>query len=116
MITKLRTMDKRLRLALIGTVLLIVLQAGEFLIIAERNQGSDTAMISFTFSFVSLFFIPTSLILTGAVLYLVRHQRNESKPLFLLGLINVLLAVQLAWFAVHPCSWAAVFGLRLAGC
>ena len=116
MAINLRTMDKRLRLALLGTLLLVLLQAGEFLIVAERNHGTDTAMLAFTFSFVSLFFIPTSLILTGVVLYLVRHQHQEQKPLFLLGLVNVVLALQLAWFAVHPCSWAAIFGLRLAGC
>jgi len=109
-------MDKRLRLVLLGTFLLVMLQAGQLLIVAERNLGNAETISSFTFAFVCLFFIPTSLILTGTVMWLLRGVRQEHKPLFLLGVINILLAVQLSWFAVNPCSWAAVFGLRLSGC
>jgi hypothetical protein len=109
-------MDKRLRLVLLGTFLLLLLQAGQLLIIAERNLGNSTSNGAFTFAFVCLFFIPTSLILTGAVMWLLRGSRQEHKPLYLLGLINILLALQLSWFAVDPCSWAMILGLHLSGC
>jgi len=109
-------MDKRLRLVLLGTFLLVMLQAGQLFIIAERNLGNATSTFSFTFAFVCLFFIPTSLILTGAVMWLLRGVRQEHKPLFMLGIINIALAVQLGWFAGHPCSWGLILGLHLSGC
>jgi len=109
-------MDKRLRLVLLGTFLLALLQGGELFIIAERNFGTATSNAAFTFAFVCLFFIPTSLILTGAVMWVQRSARQEHKLLYLLGIVNILLAVQLSWFAVHPCSWGMVLGLRLSGC
>ena len=108
--------DKRLRLVLIATALLLLLQGAQILIVAQRNLGDSTTNQGFTFAFACLFLIPTSLILTGTVLWLLRRERSDFKPLFLLGAVNVLLAVQLGWFAVHPCSWAAGLGLRLAGC
>ena len=109
-------MDKRLRLVLLGTFLLVMLQFGQLFIIAERNLGTTTSISSFTFAFVCLFFVPTSLILTGTVMWLLRHAGQHHRPLFLLGAVNLLLAVQLSWFAVHPCSWSMVLGLRLSGC
>lgn len=114
--SRLWAMDKRLRLVFLGTFLLMMLQAGQLFIIAERNLGNATSISSFTFAFVCLFFIPTSLILTGAVMWTLRSERQEHKPLFLLGVINGLLAVQLSWFAVHPCSWGMILGLHLSGC
>ena len=116
LISRLGTMDRRLRLVLLGTFLLMLLQVGQLIIIAERNLGNATNIASFTFAFVCLFFIPTSLILTGSVMWLLRSVRQDHKPLFLLGAINILLAVQLSWFAVHPCSWGTVLGLHLNGC
>jgi len=109
-------MDKRLRLVLLGTFLLMLLEAGQLFIIAERNLGNASDNASFTFAFVYLFFIPTSLILSGAVMWTLRNSRQEHKPLFLLGAINLLLAIQLGWFAIDPCSWGMILGLRLSGC
>lgn len=101
---------------LIATSLFAILQGGQFMLIAQRNLGGAAGSSGFLYVLTSLFFIPTGLILTGAVLWIARHTLASQRPLLLLGVINILLAFQLAWYAIDSCSWAMVFGLRLGGC
>ncbi len=112
----LRTLEPRLRIMLIATTLFAILQGGQFMLIAQRNLGGAAGSSGFLYVLTSLFFIPSGIILTGAVLWLVRHNSATQRPLLLLGLINILLAFHLAWYAIDSCSWAMMLGLQLGGC
>jgi hypothetical protein len=115
-VTTLRTMDKRLRLALICTALLLIPQVGQFVGIADLNHSGKLGNLALFFAFATIFIVPTVAILSGAIMYSHRADWREHKPIMLLGGLNLLLCLSLAWFFLHPCSWAAAVGSTLGGC
>ncbi len=111
-----RTMDKRLRTMLIATGLLLIPQIGQFVAIADLNATGREGNLALFFMFAGIFIVPTSLILSGAIIYTIRHEWRQHRLLVLLGGLNKLISLSLIWFFVHQCSWAAVFGITLRNC
>jgi hypothetical protein len=116
LVTTLRTMDKRLRVMLIATALLIVPGVGQFVMIHDLNTAGRPSPLALLFAVFGLFAIPTSLILSAVIAYTVRATWREHERLIILGGLNLLLAINLVWFFVHACSWAKIFGLMLKTC
>jgi hypothetical protein len=115
-IDSVRHMDKRLRVMLIATALLIVPQIGQFASIRDINLTGHESGLDLLFMFAALFMLPTSVILSGAIMYTFRKAWREHQNLMILGAINVVISISLTWFFVSSCSWAFVFGLNLHGC
>jgi hypothetical protein len=113
-IENIRHMDKKLRVMLIATALLIVPQIGQFAAIRDLNFLGHESAIAVLFMMAGIFFVPTSVILTVAILATLK--RGERKDLLLLGLINVVISISLIWFFVSPCAWSTVVGLYLHSC
>lgn len=111
-----RRMNKRLRVMLIATALLIVPQIGQFVAIRDLNFSGHESNLAILFMMASVFFLPTSIILTGAILSTIRKNWTEHQDLLILGLVNVVITINLIWFFVSACSWATVFGLYLHTC
>ncbi len=109
-------MDRQLRLVLISTGLLIIPQIGQFIAISNINADGHMGDLALFFELAGVLVIPTSLILTGVILALLRRKWRENEAIFTLGFINFIIAVNLIWFSIHQCSWAQVFGLALRGC
>jgi len=78
-------MDKRLRLLILATALALAPQAG---------YGTSFAAL---FALLAIFFVPTSLILTTAILYAIRTSWRDHPGFLLLGLLNFILAVSAVW-------------------
>ena len=115
-IERVRTMDKRLRLMVIATLLLLIPGIGQFIALHDLATTKQLSPLALLFAFSALAIIPTSLILTGAILYLIRRHWGRHEKLAILGLLNLLLVVNLTWFFVHACSWGMVFGVNLTAC
>jgi hypothetical protein len=113
---RIRAMDKRLRVMLIATALLIIPQIGQFLTIRDLNTSGQESGLALFFMFAGIIVIPTSAILTGAILAVIRKQWRRHERLVILGVINSLIILNLAWFLVDQCSWSQVFGLTLKVC
>ena len=99
-----------------ATVLLLVPQLGQFLAVHDINTAGHVSDLTLLFQLTSLFFIPTSLILTGAIVWAVRRWWRNHEPLMILAGINTLIAINLILFFINPCFWSQVFGLALKGC
>jgi hypothetical protein len=112
----LRTMDKRLRLMLTATALLLVPQIGQFIAIRDLNFTGRESPLAVLFMVIGIFIVPTSFILTLAILFIVRKVWRSHERLCLLGVLNIVLISSITWFFFSQCSWAAVFGLVLHGC
>jgi hypothetical protein len=65
---------------------------------------------------IGVFTIPTSLILSTAIFYVVRRHTHEQAPILLLAALNLLIVINLIWFTAHPCSWTHIFGVALRTC
>ena len=115
-LSNIRTMDKRLRVMLISTLLLILPQIGQFMSIADINRTGHEGNLALFFMFAAIFIVPTSLILTAAIIMGVRRTWRQHRPLVLLGAINALIAINITWFFVHQCSWSHVVGIALKSC
>lgn len=111
-----RNLDKRLRLLVISTGLLLLPQIGQFISLADLAKGHRVSDLAIFFQFAAIFIVPTSLILTGAVLYTYRQTWRDHRPALLLGAMNLLLAINITWFLIEPCSWATAVGLGLTAC
>lgn len=111
-----RLATRQLRMMLAATGLLLVPQLGQFLAVHDINTAGHVSDLTLLFQLTSLFFIPTSLILTGAIAWAVRHWWRNHEPLIILAGINTLIAVNLILFFINPCFWSQVFGLALKGC
>jgi hypothetical protein len=111
-----RTMDKRLRTMLLATVLLLVPGIGQFVALHDLATAGKLSGLAVLFEIVTIFFVPTSLILTGAIIMVVRKNYRHNEKLIILGGLNILLAINLIWFFVNACSWAQVFGLAIGAC
>jgi hypothetical protein len=79
-----RTMDKSLRVMLIATSFLVVIQIGQF-----DNR------LEIVFNFLALFFIPTAVILSAALLISMIQGGRRRLGLLLLGGFNLFLAIAL---------------------
>jgi hypothetical protein len=115
-IDQIQHMDKRLRMMLVSTALLIIPQIGQFAAIRDLNFTGRESDLATLFMLAALAIIPTSVILTSAILFTIRRTWREHQNLLILGLVNLVISISLGWFIVSPCSWAAVFGLYLRGC
>ena len=111
-----RLSTRQLRMMIAATVLLLVPQLGQFLAVHDINTAGHVSDLTLLFQLTSLFFIPTSLILTGAIVWAVRHWWRNHEPLMILAGINTLIAINLILFFINPCFWSQVFGLALKGC
>jgi hypothetical protein len=112
----LRTMNKRLRLMLLATVLLLAPGIGQFVTIHDLNTIGHASQLALLFAVAGLFLIPTSLILTGVITFTTRREWRQHERLMILGALNALIAANLIWFFFGPCSWAQIFGLALQTC
>jgi len=109
-------MDKRLRVMVIATALLFVPQVGQFVAIRSLNVSHHQSAIALLLAMTGIFIVPTSLILTASVAYSYRATWREHRPIMLLALFNVIIAISLAWFTVDQCGWSQVAGIGLYGC
>jgi hypothetical protein len=116
MLDHLRTMDRRLRVMLVATVLLIVPQIGQFVTIRDLNTAGRESGLAILLSFTALFIVPTSLILSGTVTGVVRRHWRAHQNLLILAVTNTLIALNLAWFFASPCSWSHLVGISLQTC
>ena len=115
-ISQFRSMDKRLRVLIIATGLPFLPQIGQFISLAALAKGDAPSDLAVFFQFAAIFIVPTSLILTAAVLYSHRQTWREQRPEMLLGAMNALLAINIIWYFIEPCSWAQAVGLGLKAC
>jgi predicted permease len=113
---RVRTMDKRLRLMLIATALLLVPGIGQFVALRDLAVDQQLSNLAIFFIFTAIFIVPTSLILTGAILYVIRKDWRRHEKLAILGVLNLLLILNVTWFFIHACSWGAVFGVTIPTC
>lgn len=113
---KLRALDKRLRIMLIATALLFVPGVGQFVAIRDLNTIGHIGDLGLVFMFVAILVVPTSLILSGATLAVIAKSWRQHERAGILGLLNISLCLNLAWFFIHPCSWANISGVMLRTC
>lgn len=78
-------MDKRLRLLILATALALAPQAG---------YNTPFAAL---FGVLAIFFVPTSLVLTGAIVYLIRANWRDHPGFLLLAILNFILAASAVW-------------------
>lgn len=98
LITRVRTMDKQLRMMLIATFLLLLPQIGQFIAIADVTKSGRPGALAIFFEFAAIFIVPTSLILTAAIVYGLRRQWRSHIGIMLLGLLNFIIAANIIWF------------------
>ncbi len=113
---RLLSLNKRLRVMLLCTALLIVPGIGQFVAIRDLGVTGRESDLAVFFAVVAIFVVPTVLILSTAILLTVRRQWREHQRLIALGATNLFIALNITWFFAHPCSWAQVFGLVLRIC
>jgi hypothetical protein len=111
-----RTMDRRLRLMLISTALLIIPIIGQFVAIGSINKTGHESNLAVFFMFAAIFIVPTSLIFSAAIVAVVRRQWREHLLLLTLATVNLLIIVNVTWFFIDQCSWTQAFGLALRTC
>jgi hypothetical protein len=116
LLSSFRHAEPRLRVTLIATALLIVPQIGQFVAMRDINATGHDSGIGILFDMAMVFLVPTSVILSGVILYTVRHHLREQRPLVTLAALNLLLAGSIIWFFATPCGWAHAFALTLRGC
>lgn len=113
---RVHAMDKYLKAGLISLALLLPPQIGQFMAIRDLNTLGRIDNLALFFEFTALAAIPTSLILTGAVLWVLRKTWREHEKTYILGILNIIISLNLVWFLVAPCSWSQVFGVALKTC
>ena len=122
----------RLRVMLIASASLVVLQAGQILAVLEKVAVSTLPNFTprsathfadasgFLFVSAALFIIPSALILTLSVLLAggVQNKQSFSHSVWLrpLAAINLVIIINSSWYAVSPCLWGQALGLNLTGC
>src|SRR4051812_22153624 len=87
LVQRVRAMDKRLRVMLIATALLFIPQIGQFLAIRDINTAGHISGLALVFMFAGIFIIPTSAILTGAIMYVHRKDWRKHERIMILGVI-----------------------------
>jgi hypothetical protein len=112
-----RQAQPRLRVTVIATLLLIVPQIGQFLTMRDINSAvGHSAGLAILFDMVMVFFLPTSVILSGVILFTARKNWRAERRLVALASLNLILAASITLFFVSPCGWAHTFALTLRGC
>jgi hypothetical protein len=111
-----RALNKRLRTMLLATALLIVPGIGQFMAIRDLNTIGHDSDLAVLFMVVAIFAVPTSLILSSAIIATVRREWRQHQRLVILGILNIIISLNLIWFFFGACSWAQVFGLVLRTC
>jgi uncharacterized membrane protein YozB (DUF420 family) len=97
-ISYVRAMDKRLRVMLIATALLILPQIGQFISWGDAARGGGDGDLAIFFKFAAIFIVPTSLILSAAIVMGVRRTWRRHRAIMLLGTINALIALNIVWY------------------
>ena len=97
-ISRVRTMDKKLRVMLIASALLLLPVIGLFMSWADVARDGRYSDLAIFFRFTAIFIVPTSLILSVAILSGLRHNWREHLALAVLGALNVLVALGVIWF------------------
>ena len=113
---RIRHADRRLRLMVLATALLIVPLIGQALAAYDLASTGHESPLAILFMLVAIFTVPTSLIFSITLFITARHHIHEQERTLLLGALNLLLAINLVWFFVHACSWAQVAHLSLQTC
>jgi Ni/Fe-hydrogenase subunit HybB-like protein len=113
-----RIKDPKLRITLIATALLIVPQVGQFVTMHDLNTTGHNSGISILFMMALVFLVPTSIILSGTVIYITRKawRTSENRRVVALAALNIVLALSIVWFFFSPCSWAEAFALTMKAC
>jgi hypothetical protein len=109
-------MDKRLRVVLIATGILIIPQIGLFMAVRDLNTSGHTSPLAFLFLIIGVFTVPTSVILSGAIVASVWRKWREHQPIVMLGVVNTLIALNIIVFVANQCVWAAVFNVGIKSC
>jgi hypothetical protein len=107
---------RQLRFLLISTGLLLLCTVGQVIAIHDLNSSGKLSGLALIFKFASIFLVPTAVILTGAIMLVLRRTWRKHERIMILGLINLLIALNLVWFFVSSCTWSQVFGLALRSC
>jgi hypothetical protein len=97
-ITRVRAMDKQLRVMLIATALLLLPQFGKFISGGDLSKNGREGDLAIFFKFAAIFIVPTSLILSAAIMAGVRRQWRTRPTLVILGIINILIGCNIIWF------------------
>lgn len=95
-----RTMDKTLRVMLIASALLLLPVIGQFMSWADMARDGRYSDLAIFFRFTAIFIVPTSLILSVAILSGIRTNWREHLALTILGVLNMLVALSVIWFMV----------------
>jgi hypothetical protein len=111
-----RLKSRQLRIMLLATALLLIPGIGQFVAIHDINTSGRLSDLAILFKIAGIFIIPTSIILSVAIIMAVRHWWRSHEAIITLGVINILIALNLTWFFIHACSWSQVFGLTLKAC
>ena len=98
LLERLRTMDKPLRVTLIGTALLIVPVIGQLVAMADLRRTGHEGDLALFFMFAAIFIVPTSLILSCVILLTSRREWRKHSLLTILGGANLLIALEIIWF------------------
>jgi putative Mn2+ efflux pump MntP len=115
-IATVRTMDKRLRLMLLSTALLLVPGIGQFVHIRDLNTAGRASDLALVFAFAVIFIIPTTLIFSGVIIATIHRHWRRHQRLAILGALNIFIGLNLIWFFLHACSWAHIFGINIRTC
>lgn len=113
---RVRVMDKRLRMMLVATALLLVPGIGQFVALRDLAVDQELSLLAFFFIFSAIFIVPTALILTAAILYVIRKDWRRQEKLVIMGILNLILVLNLTWFFINACSWGLVFGVVIPSC
>ena len=97
-IARVRTMDKRLRVVAISTALLVLPEIGHYISLGDIQRTGRLGDLALFFMFAAIFIVPTSLILTAAVLVSVRRKLRRHSAITMLSVLNVVLAADIVWF------------------
>lgn len=112
-----RPLPRRLlRLMLIATGLAVVSLLGQLLAIHGLGTKGQISSVAVLLEMAGIFFIPTSVILTAAIVWSVRKSWRNHLLLLAIASLNLLIALNFAWFLVGNCSWAHTFGIYLENC
>jgi hypothetical protein len=111
-----RLAARQLRVMLLATGLLLVPQVGQFVAVRDYNTVGHMGAAALLFAMAGVFIVPTSLILTVAIIWAVYHWWRSHERLIVLGVLNLIIILNLVWFFIAPCTWSQVFGLALKIC
>jgi hypothetical protein len=101
---------------LIATALAAVSLVGQLLAIHGLGAKGQISAVALILEMAGIFFVPTSAILSAVIAWSVRKTWRSHLPLLALAALNILIALNFAWFIIGNCSWAHVYGIYLESC